>query len=46
VPRWLRLAAVIVFAAGADAAQRDAPGPPNRTDLTYDGRYVLYGLTH
>jgi len=35
VSRWLRLAAVIVVAAGADAAQRDAPGRPHRTDVTY-----------
>ena len=42
--RWLRLAAVIVFAAAADAAQRDAPGPPHRTDLAYDGQFTFVRL--
>ena len=42
--RWLRLAAVIVVAAGADAAQRDAPGRPHRTDVTYDGQFTFVRL--
>ena len=42
--RWLRLAAVIVVAAAADAAQRDAPGPPHRTDLAYDGQFTFVRL--
>jgi len=44
VSRWLRLAAVIVVAAGADAAQRDAPGRPHRTDVTYDGQFTFVRL--
>jgi len=44
VSRWLRLAAVIVVAAGADAAQRDAPGLPHRTDITYDGQFTFVRL--
>jgi len=44
VAQWLRLAAVIVFAAAADAAQRDAPGPPHRTDLAYDGQFTFVRL--
>jgi len=44
VARWLRLAAVIVVAAAADAAQRDAPGPPHRTDLAYDGQFTFVRL--
>jgi hypothetical protein len=44
VPRWLRLAAVIVFVAGADAAQRDVPGSPHRTDLEYDGQFTFVRL--
>jgi hypothetical protein len=43
--RWLRLAAVIVFAAGADgAAQRDAPGAPHRLDIPYDGQFTFVRL--
>ena len=42
--RWLRLAAVIVGAAGADAAQRDAPGWPHRTDIGYDGTFTFVRL--
>ena len=42
--RWLRLVAVIVLAAVADAAQRDAPGRPHRTDLTYDGQFTFARL--
>jgi len=38
VTRWLRLAAVIAVATAADAAQRDAPAAPHRTDLAYDGQ--------
>jgi len=44
VSRWLRLAAVIVVAAGADAAQRDAAGRPHRTDVTYDGQFTFVRL--
>jgi len=46
VARWLRLAAVIVFAAAANAAQRDAPGPPHRTDLAYDGQFTFVRLRY
>ena len=42
--RWLRLAAVIVVAAGADAAQRDAPGRPHHSDVTYDGTFTFVRL--
>ena len=42
--RWLRFAAVIVVAAGAGGAQRDAPGRPHRTDLTYDGQLTFVRL--
>ena len=42
--RWLRLAAVIVVAAGTDAAQRDAPGRPQRTDISYDGQFTFVRL--
>jgi hypothetical protein len=44
VVRWLRLAAVIVAAAGADGGQRDAPAPPHRTDLAYDGQFAFVRL--
>jgi hypothetical protein len=44
VARWLRLAAVIVFAAAADAAQRDAPAAPHRNDLAYDGQFTFVRL--
>ena len=41
VCRWLRLAAVIVVAAGADGGQRDAPAPAHRTDLVYDRQFTF-----
>jgi len=44
VVRWLRVAAVIVVAAGADAGQRDAPAPEHRIDLPYDGRFAFVRL--
>ncbi len=45
VPRWLRIAAALIFiAATAAAVQFDAPGRPHRTDLTYDGQFTLVRL--
>jgi hypothetical protein len=45
VPRWLRIAAAVLFvAATAASAQFDAPGRPHRTDLTYDGQFTFVRL--
>lgn len=42
--RWLRVAAVILVAAGADAVQLDTPGRPHRADPAYDGRFTFVRL--
>ena len=43
--RWLHIASAVIFsAATAAAVQFDAPGPPHRTDLTYDGRFTFVRL--
>jgi hypothetical protein len=45
VPRWLRLAAVVMFiAATAAAVQFDAPGRGHRSDLTYNGQFTFVRL--
>jgi len=45
VPRWLRLAAVVMFiAATAAAVQFDAPGRRHRGDLTYNGQFTFVRL--
>jgi hypothetical protein len=45
VGRSLRLLMVILSAGAMPAdAQRDAPAPPYRTDLTYDGRFTFVRL--
>ena len=44
MPRWLRPAAALLLAATTASAQFDAPGPPYRTDLTYDGRFTFVRL--
>ena len=42
VARWLRLLVVVLSAGVMPAsAQFDAPGPPQRLDLTYDGRVTF-----
>jgi hypothetical protein len=37
-------AAVLVIAATAGALQYDAPGPPQRTDVSYDGQFTFVRL--
>ncbi len=45
MPRWLRIAAAVMFiAATAAAVQFDAPGRRHRTDLTYDGQFTFVRL--
>ena len=45
VPRWLRIAALVVFfATTAATAQFDAPAGRYRTDLVYDGRFTFVRL--
>ena len=43
--RSLHIASAVIFSAAlAAAVQSDAPGPPHRADLTYDGRFALVRL--
>ena len=44
VPRWPRLAAVVLLAATTASAQFDARGRRYRTDITYDGRFTFVRL--
>jgi len=42
MPRWLRVVALVLFAATGASAQYDRPGVPGyRTDVKYDGRFTF-----